>query len=102
MLTEARKRAPALTYPTIRSAASKVEGQHVRDRIGAQHRHQQAIHAQRDAGAARQSVRQCGEQVLVDRRRLQAAALPDHEVALEARRSEENKSELQSLMRTSY
>src|SRR3546814_9677076 len=88
MGTEARKRAPALTYPTIRSAASKVEGQHVRDRIGAQHRHQQAIHAQRDAGAARQSVRQCGEQVLVDRRRLQ--------------RSEEHTSELQSLMRISY
>src|SRR3546814_6289974 len=61
MGTEARKRAPALTYPTIRSAASKVEGQHVRDRIGAQHRHQQAIHAQRDAGAARRSEEHTSE-----------------------------------------
>ena len=56
-------------------------------RVGAEHRHQQPVHAERHAGASRQASPQRRQQVRIDRRRACAAASRRLEVAVRSARA---------------
>src|SRR5690606_27636653 len=64
----------------------EVESEHVGDAVGTKRGHEQAVHAERNAGAAGQSVSERCQQVVIDTRIYGAALAPSCEVAFEPRR----------------
>src|SRR5690606_42108123 len=64
------------------SGPGEVESEHVGDAVGTKRGHEQAVHAERNAGAAGQSVSERCEQVVIDTRIYGAALAPSCEGAL--------------------